>query len=52
MSIPEEEISDATVRSRRRTQMPRYLEDYEVDYVPDQQLVRTHPQATSPRENN
>lgn len=41
MSIPEEEISDATVRSRRRTQMPRYLEDYEVDYVPEQRLVHT-----------
>ncbi len=41
MSILEEEISDATVRSRRRTQMPRYLENYEVDYVSEQQLVHT-----------
>ncbi len=41
MSILEEEISDATVRSHRRTQMPRYLENYEVDYVSEQQLVHT-----------
>ncbi|KAF4113663.1 hypothetical protein G5714_006208 [Onychostoma macrolepis] len=41
MSITKEEISDATVHSRRRTQMPRYLEDYEVDYVPEQRLVHT-----------
>ncbi len=41
MSILEEEISDATLRSRRRTQMPRYLKNSEVDYVPEQQLVHT-----------
>ncbi len=41
MSILEEEISDATVRSRHRTQMRRYLENYEVDYVSEQQLVHT-----------
>lgn len=36
MSIHGLEISDATVHSRCRTQMPKYLDDYEVDYVPEQ----------------
>ncbi|KAK2890620.1 hypothetical protein Q8A67_013263 [Cirrhinus molitorella] len=41
MSTPDEETSDATVRARHQTQMPRYLKDYEVDYVPEQRLVHT-----------
>ncbi|XP_048030334.1 uncharacterized protein LOC125279307 [Megalobrama amblycephala] len=41
MSIHSEENRDVTVRSRRRTQMPRYLEDYEVDYVPEQRSAHT-----------
>ncbi|KAI7807136.1 hypothetical protein IRJ41_022744, partial [Triplophysa rosa] len=40
-SLTGEETSDPTVRSRRPTRMPKYLDEYEVEQAPDQQSVHT-----------
>lgn len=43
MSLPGEESSDPTVCPRYQTQMPKYLNEYEVEQALDQQSEHTPP---------